>query len=211
MKSSNRENLWRIFLEDCELEFRKYLGYGKEEIERIGVDKFFDVMGWETQDQLESYKTDVLHVIPCVECREDFAVFETNYGLCDKCQEGYNLDEFAKFTNSIRNEEGEKAVTDILGAFYSSEEYRDCFKIKAEDTPEFAWVSLANKSWRLIPLRELIPTLKRASSDGVNFTYQIVLHDQSFYKESDKTDFKDIKVAVGLAEKYPNIFHHKNS
>ena len=210
MKSSNREDLWKIFLEKYEPEFKNYLGYGKDEIEKIGTDKFFDVMGWTSEEDFESYKTDMLHVIPCLQCKEDFAIFETNYGLCDKCQEGYNLDEFAAFTDSIRSEQGEKAVNDILGAFYSSEEYRDCFKIKDADTPEFAWVSVDNKSWRLVPLQELLKSLSSKIKNH-KIAYQIVLHDQSFYKKDGKDTFNNLEVAMELAKKYPNIFQHKNT
>lgn len=211
MESGERETLWEVFLKIYEPDFKEYLGYGKEEIEKIGIDKFFEFMGWKTEEDLNSYRTDKLHAIPCVECKEEFAVFEMNYGLCDKCQKGYNLEEFAQFTNSIRSEQGEKAVTDILGAFYSSEEYRDCFKVKSNDIPEFAWISLKGKSWRLTPLQELIETLDKAKVDDVDFKYQIVLHDQSLYEKNGESAFDDIKVAQELAEIYPNIFQHKNS
>lgn len=205
MLTSDREKLWNDFLEKYEAEFKAYLGYGKEDIEKIGINDFFDIMGWENEDHLKSFKTDKMHIIPCIECRSKFAVFEEGYGLCPECQKKYDLDEFSKFYNSVADEEGLKAANDLVSGFFASPEYRKLFAIKTPNTPEYALVKKASGTWRLIHLPNLL-SLLRGNSE---YKYQIVLHDQSLYSENDKTVFDNISTAENLAKKYPAFFMHE--
>lgn len=202
MLTSNRENLWNEFLEKYEAEFKAYLGYGKEEIEKIGINEFFDTIGWESPEHLKSFKTDKMHIIPCIECGNRFAVFEDGYGLCNECQKKYDLDEFSKFYSSIADEEGLKAANDLVSGFFASPEYRKLFAIKDSRTPEYAWVRKGSGSWRLSPLPNLLSLLRGDNS----YEYQIVLHDQSLYSENGKTIFNTMDTAENLAEKYPAFF-----
>lgn len=84
-------------------EFKSYMGYGEEEILKIGKRKFVEKMGWTNESQVLSWKTDRAHIVPCVECGEDFAVFEMDFGLCDRCKEKYDLTKMQTFLEASFN------------------------------------------------------------------------------------------------------------
>lgn len=84
-------------------EFKDFMGYGEEEISRIGYGKFIEKMGWTNESQVLSWKTDRAHIVPCVECNEDFAVFEMDFGLCDKCKQKYDLTKMQIFLEASFN------------------------------------------------------------------------------------------------------------
>lgn len=84
--------LWDYFLEKHEPEFRKKMGYGKNEIERIGYKKFIDAMDWCSPEDTSSWKTDVLHVVPCNACGVRFAIYEQNMALCNECAPMYDIE-----------------------------------------------------------------------------------------------------------------------
>ena len=201
MLASDRQKLWDEFLEKYEPEFKEYLGYGKEEIEKIGIDQFFDAIGWEKSEHLQSFKTDKMHVIPCIDCGSVFAVFEDGYGLCEECQKKYDLNDFSKFYSSVIDSAGEKAANDLISGFFAAPEYRQLFAVKPGNVPEYAWVKKSGGSWRIVPLPNLLNLL---SCGG--YEYQIVLHDQSLYEKDGATEFKELDIAKELAKTYPEFF-----
>ena len=83
--------------------FEKYMGYGRKEISKIGYKKFVEKMGWTNESQVLSWKTDRAHIVPCVECGDDFAVFEMDFGLCDSCKEKYDLRKMQTFLEASFN------------------------------------------------------------------------------------------------------------
>lgn len=78
-------------------EFEKFMGYGRYTIEKIGYEKFIEKMGWTDESQVLSWKTDRAHIVPCVECSDEFAIFEMDFGLCDICKERYDLRKMQSF------------------------------------------------------------------------------------------------------------------
>lgn len=84
-------------------EFEKFMGYGKEDITRIGIRKFVEKMGWTCENQVLSWKTDRAHIVPCVECSDDFAIFEMDFGLCNNCKEKYDLIKMQTFLEASFN------------------------------------------------------------------------------------------------------------
>lgn len=202
MLSSSTEELWNEFLEKYEPEFKAYLGYGKDEIKRIGIDSFFKAIGWTKPEQLSSFKTDRMHIIPCIECGKEFAVFEDNYGLCDKCKDKYDLEEFSNFYRKILESDGVKAGNDLISGFFASPDYRKTFAVKSDSTPEYALIKKGSGAWRLFPLESLLSLLR----SGDNYTYQIILHDQSLYSKDGKTEFSDIDTAEELSKEFPAFF-----
>lgn len=202
MLSEKRQALWNEFLEKYEAEFKAYLGYGKSEIEKIGINDFFDMIGWDNPNQLNSFKTDRLHIVPCIECGNKFAIFEDGYGLCEECQQKYDLDDFSKFYNNIADSQGLKAANALISGFFASPEYRKAFTVKSNDTPEYSLVKKGTHSWRIVPLENLLSILR---GDG-DYQYRIVLHDQSYYIKDENDVFDDIKYAEELAKEYPAFF-----
>ncbi len=104
------DNIWNAFLEIAEPEFKEFMGYGKEEIEKIGIEKFIDAYDWRDSSSVTSYKTDALHIIPCVHCGNEFVTFEQDLGLCDKCAELYDIQMFKRLIDEVVTD---KSVRDL--------------------------------------------------------------------------------------------------
>lgn len=92
MKSKKKDFPLDIFNEflKYENEFKEMMGYGADEIRQIGVHKFIKAMGWDSKDQVTSWKTDKAHMKPCDECGEDFGCIELSYGLCPSCEKKFD-------------------------------------------------------------------------------------------------------------------------
>ena len=108
-------------------DFEKYMGYGKTEIDKIGYKKFIEKMGWTDESQVLSWKTDRAHIVPCVECNNDFAIFEMDFGLCDKCKKKYDLTKIQAFLEASFNAgDMNKYLLDVA-MVTQSQEVRDNF------------------------------------------------------------------------------------
>ena len=95
-------------------EFKQYMGYGEEEISKIGHDKFVEKMGWTNEGQVLSWKTDRAHIVPCVDCGDEFAIFEMDFGLCDNCKAKYDLIKMQTFLEaSFSAGDTEKYLLDV--------------------------------------------------------------------------------------------------
>ena len=93
--------IFEAFLK-VEPQFKEYLGYGKEEIEKIGVCKFVKAMGWTNVNQINSWKTDILHIVPCIVCGNDFAIHELDFGICKECSKEYDVNRISKFMENAK-------------------------------------------------------------------------------------------------------------
>ena len=94
-KEKDYSAIWNAFLNQEEEEFKQKMRYGKEDIERIGFEDFIDFMDWKDEKDIKRWRTDNLHVIPCLHCQESFAIFE-HPALCKNCKEKYDLDKYIK-------------------------------------------------------------------------------------------------------------------
>lgn len=100
-KKDSVTKIFEAFLK-VEPQFKEYLGYGKDEIKQIGVCKFIKIMGWTNANQVNSWKTDVLHIVPCHVCGKEFAIQETEFGICKNCSKDYDMPRIDKFMQSAR-------------------------------------------------------------------------------------------------------------
>ena len=70
-----------------EKEFKDMMGYGADEIRQIGVHKFIKAMGWDSKEQVTSWKTDKAHMKPCDECGgwpRPYADRQLHHPLCQR-------------------------------------------------------------------------------------------------------------------------------
>ena len=141
------QDIWESFLMNCvnvpesdPYNFEKYMGYGVDDIKRIGIEKFIDAFDWINAAQVNSFRTDIIHIVPCVECDANFAEVEHSFGLCETCQQLYDLDFLEKVIDETAQEvkqqflEGHpdaKAVpatrTEGVALFLLSAEFRHMF------------------------------------------------------------------------------------
>ncbi|MDF2841728.1 MAG: hypothetical protein K0R00_154 [Herbinix sp.] len=93
--NSSYRKLWAYFLDSEGDEYFKTMGYTKEDIIRIGYKKFIDAHDWMTIEDIKKWKTDAVHIIPCVHCGDEFVTYELDMGLCDECKKFYDMERFA--------------------------------------------------------------------------------------------------------------------
>lgn len=172
----NNEALWNIFVEKYEPDFKQYLGYGKEEIEQIGIDLFFETMGWDKEEQMTSYKTDRMHIMPCIECKQHFAVYEEDYGLCEHCAPLFDLDEFTQYVDRARVEGGARDSSDILSAFYASKDFRNSFRKKDADEIDF-FIIYYNDTKTVCSTENALTYLHGKDLPDDAITFQCVCHN----------------------------------
>ena len=117
--------IWAKFLKTQEREFAKEIGYGRKEIERIGVKKFIDRMGWETESDVDKWRTDALALVVCPHCKNDFAALDIyGGGLCKECWKQYDMPAWRKVASFASLKGHDKAVQ-LLGFFFGQAFYRN--------------------------------------------------------------------------------------
>ena len=117
--------LWDAFVRTEEPEFQKNMGYGKDEIEKIGIFKFIDAMDWKTASDISKWKTDKFHIVICPHCKDEFAVFE-NYGLCHNCRPLFDLEKLQDVIVAVNNENPGFLLQQIA-SFVFDEEVRNMY------------------------------------------------------------------------------------
>ena len=191
MNDAKIKKLWAVFLEKIEPDFKERLGYGKEEIEAIGISNFFEKMGWTDESQLESYKTDILHIVPCVDCKENFACYEEDLGLCDECLKKYDVDSVFKFYQDTLERSGAQDAHKIMVGFYASPEFRKEFLKKPDNAIEYAMFRVEHNknkdaNWRIVALQDLERLLKEHPEGE----YKLIQHDgKEFSQNGEVTIF----------------------
>lgn len=118
-------NIWKIFL-SVEEEFKKYMGYGKDEIEKVGINNFIDFMDWSCEDDILKYKSDRVKALPCVHCGKAMTTFQLDFGLCESCKQLYNIDKLSR----VLTEEDKVNPGSSLGtitAFVYIDEFRKMY------------------------------------------------------------------------------------
>ena len=92
-KKKNKKDFTLEIFNEClkhEKELKDMMGYCADEIRQIGVHKFIKAMGWDSKEQVTSWKTDKAHMKPCDECGEEFGCIELSYGLCPNCEKKFD-------------------------------------------------------------------------------------------------------------------------
>lgn len=130
--------LWKLFQDKYADDFKDYMGYGVEDIERIGIEEFLDAMDWyydsdlETTDKesgkaIPSYESDSNKVLVCSVCHNAFATFPLEYGICPNCLEHFDK---KKMEEEIQHQ-ALSSPNDLLGFFTLiafDEEVRETFR-----------------------------------------------------------------------------------
>jgi hypothetical protein len=125
-------NIWQEFLTQEEREFFEQMGYGKRKIKKIGIKKFIDMMDWRTVNEVSRWRTDRLHVIPCIHCQKEFALYEHDDGLCDKCKPKYDLNRLGE--TMYTNEQVEPGSSfKIKLSFMFDPDFRKMYLLKTDD------------------------------------------------------------------------------
>jgi len=88
--------IWQTFLKKYAVDFEAYMGYGINEIKKIGWREFIDFMDWREKEDIPRYRTDRVKVIPCQHCGNHFTTFQIDFGLCNQCKKIYNLKHFGE-------------------------------------------------------------------------------------------------------------------
>ena len=194
MEKGKLDQLWSVFLDKYEADFKEYMRYGKEEIESIGVELFFESMGWEEESQFSSYLTDAMHIMPCVDCGKKFGIVERDFGLCDDCKKNYDLTQFEKYRNIVSTTEGYMGGLLLTQCFMLSKEFRNSFSSGNDDSPMYAvWAiplnDIPEEEWGWTPcaLEDL-----RENFTGPQSTpkvFKIILKNLSVYDQDGQNKF----------------------
>lgn len=108
-------HIWEAFRESQISDYTEYMGYSEDTINRIGVVKFIDMMDWRTPEDVAKWKTDQMHIVPCIHCGSEFAIFE-EFGLCHKCSGLYDLDALIEVMDGVSasvKEDGDERLAGV--------------------------------------------------------------------------------------------------
>ena len=181
--TSKESALWKIFLKNEEKDFKELYKFGKEEIERIGVNKFFSIMGFDKKEDLSKWRTDALHICICPDCKNNFGIYEF-YSVCSECEEKYDMSKVKKaHTLMVAENKNEANPGEFLFAFMASKQLRNFYLADSPKTKNVIYAlkyELNTQDWHVY----LIQDLKR------NDTVKYVLSDGSTYKENDRDVFR---------------------
>lgn len=118
--------IWNYFYDYYRQSFESYMGYGVNEIQKIGVNKFIDYIDWRCTEDVDNYKNDRIKVIPCVHCKSEFTTFQMDLGLCEKCKDKYKLEKFDDMcAASEEKDPGSSAGLVMLFTYF--EDFRNMF------------------------------------------------------------------------------------
>ena len=93
--------IWKHFLLNEEKDFAEQMGYGKKEIKKIGFRKFLKAFDWTSLQHVGKWRTNVLNIIICPECKNEFGVLDDYLGLCDSCKKKFNIDKFYEEVDAV--------------------------------------------------------------------------------------------------------------
>ena len=110
-------------------DFKAYMGYGIEEILKVGKEKFLKTVDWSIK-HVKNYqwRKDAVKVIICGECKNEFTTFQMDFGLCDECKKKFDMERFYSSLEAMEKvNPGSSASEAMMFTFY--EDYRECYRI----------------------------------------------------------------------------------
>lgn len=125
-KQKDYEEIWNCFISEHLSDFTNHMGYGVDKILEIGMKKFIDYMDWRAIEDISSYRTDAVKVIPCAHCQSEFTTYQLDLGLCDKCKDKYELDKFNEICVAT-DEKNPGDSTGLVIMFVYFKEFRNLF------------------------------------------------------------------------------------
>lgn len=128
------DKVWKFFSEnEYAKEFKSYMGYGVEEIEKVGVEKFLKAVDWSIDNvKNHQWTRDAVKVLICGECKNEFTTFQLDYGLCDNCKPKFDIARFEKSLSALEKKIPGSSEQEIM-LFTFFEEYRECYKKLSDD------------------------------------------------------------------------------
>jgi hypothetical protein len=124
------DRLWLLFKTTQLKDFQETMKYGEGQIKKIGIKKFINTMDWYFDNDVSKWKTDVIHIIPCVHCGLEFTTYENDLGLCPKCKSAYDLERFAQTCTT--NEVEQPGISyGLRVAFVYDAEFRNNYRFKS--------------------------------------------------------------------------------
>jgi len=124
------EEIWNAFLEVKD-EFLKRFEYGPLQICGMagGYEHFIDYMDWMRPDQATSWRTDMLQVIPCPHCQNDYGLLEHTLGLCIKCKKLFNFNKAFEHIREVSKLVDVAESQLFMNSFIYSAELREYYRI----------------------------------------------------------------------------------
>lgn len=131
---SLNNQIWENFLKTEEKEFREAFKFGKEEIEKIGIEKFIKAMGFKNADDVGAWRNYAMHLVICPDCGKDFGIYEF-YSICSSCEKNYDMEKVHKMhTQIVKANNSEANPGEFLYAFYSTKSLRNfCLNNRSKD------------------------------------------------------------------------------
>lgn len=125
----NYDLIWAAFL-NVEPEFKHLMQYGKEEIEAMedGIKKFIDYMDWSKEEQVISFRTDMLQVIPCPHCRNEFGIYSYTLGLCKKCEKSFDFNKVFEHARIYIDLKAEQEAKLLMYNFVKNPAVRELYR-----------------------------------------------------------------------------------
>lgn len=179
---NNEKQIWKAFLDTEEQDFKKYIGFGKEEIERIGISKFLCAIGFKSTNDIKKWRTDRFHLTICPDCHNDFGIYEL-YSVCNNCIKNYRTKEID--TALTANTQSGYLAADFYQMFYMSKIVRDSFKINSAEGKKCLYLRLIEDPKNI--------TVILPEDVKVGDTVQFVMNDLTIYSENECTCFKIIE------------------
>lgn len=128
--STNYDEVWAEFTkEEYADDFKAYMGYGIDEILKIGKEKFLKAVDWSIK-HVKNYqwRKDAVKVIICGECKNEFTTYQMDFGLCDTCKKEFDMERFYSSLEAMEKANpGSSPAEAMMFTFY--EDYRECYRI----------------------------------------------------------------------------------
>ena len=134
-------SIWTEFLK-YEEDFESLHSYGVNDIKRIGIKKFIQAEDWNDPKDASKFLTDALHVGICPNCNQEYAISETDFGLCNTCKPKFDLKEMI----ALALEMGDKATIQLLEGKDTTDEIKALIREKAALLSEFALTAMIRGS-----------------------------------------------------------------
>lgn len=127
------KRIW-IRFRKCEAnDFTKARHISLKEIRRVGIEKFIRANGWKTPQDVTKWRDDLLEVVPCPHCKQDFGVLDDSLGLCDSCLTWIDIRKFYEDLYATVSEEDTEKMSKALVLFYSDPVLRNQYIISKEE------------------------------------------------------------------------------
>ena len=154
MDGKINNDIYNEFLKTEIEEFERLMGFGKTQIENIGIDEFINAIGFKSPEDVKRWRTDKYHLVICPECQKHFGIFEM-YSICPECQKKADMTKIHTIHQNIFNKYGYESYQNFLSMFYISKELRDtCLSESDESLQNVLYVLVQRNTEWVVTLAE---------------------------------------------------------